>query len=1384
MTAKKKTERSKSRRQPARSAAVPVAESSTSDPPFRESAQQGKSNVERLGFPVVGIGASAGGLEAFKRFFNSMPSDSGIAFVLIPHLDPKHESLMVQLVARQTAMPVVEAGDGQLVEPDHVYIIPPNKFLGISEGRLRLSAPPDPRGRRTAIDTFFQSLADDQQERAIGIVLSGTGSHGTPGIKEIKLVGGMTMAQEPGSADYDQMPRSAIATGEVDYILTPERMPETLVKFVGQSHRSSAGGDASATDLLNRILVLVKSRTRSDFRSYRKNMLLRRIDRRMELGRIDNLAAYLTRLRDDRDEVIALQKDFLIGVTCFFRDPEAYQVLEQRVIPEILSRTQGEAALRVWVPGCSSGEEAYSLAILLIEQFATAKLDANIQIFASDIDEDALGVARRGIYPESAVDDISPERLRRFFSRVDDHSYQVAKQLRDAVVFAPQNVVGDAPFSRLDLISCRNLLIYLEPEIQKKLVSLFHFALNEGGYLVLGPSETVGRQTNLFEPISSRWRIYQRTGTSRRQIVELPIGTGESRRLSGRLVERPNIAAPAIADLMQKQLLAEYAPASVLINPKFEVLCFQGTMDDYLEFPSGEPTRDLLALARQGLRTRLRAMVAQAIRTGEVVTDTVPRVKRGGHYFPCQVTIRPLAEWKGQTELLLVTLQDRAAHLPGPSSPPDTLQDSSLIAQLEYELRATREDLQGTIEELESSNEEMKASNEEMMSMNEELQSVNEELETSKEELQSTNEELITVNSQVNQKLVELNAANADISNLLNSTLIPTVFLTTDFRVRRFTPTAAGLFSLLATDAGRPIDDVTRKFSSDLLLEDCRTMLETRATIEREVRAENGQYFSRRVLPYMAADGRVEGVVLTFVDLTDRKRAADLVNEARMHAENVLATVPVPLLVLDKSLQVRSANSSFYRAFNLQPGNVAGQPLWSLQAGNWDRPPLKSAFARMLADDSEIVDLELSQPSESKGERLVLLNARLIPSLDDRPALILLVIEDITERKRSERELKTLNLTLEDRVALRTNEAEARATDLVRSESALRESEGRLRAIVTTAADAIITIDHQGSIESCNPATERMFDYPASDIIGQKIETLIPWREIDEKFAVLAGVLTAGGRLHPTLKREVIGRRRDGSIFPIDLALSELHDGARQLFTGIIHDISERRALQQELLSIADAEQRRIGQDLHDDIGQELTGLAMKAETLCEIVTEQQIPKRELAEDLIAGLDRTRQKLRALSREMIPVEIDSKGLVGALKELTARLSDGHRIGCVFECRVAAIEIDPGNATQLYHIAQEAITNAIKHAQARNIRVTLESLRTAIKLEVRDDGVGIVDDSARRDGMGLRIMSYRAGLIRGTLKVRRAEGNGTLVSCVVMRGEPSAPDFPKVTGRDS
>ena len=801
-----------------------------------------------------------------------------MAFVLVPHLDPNHQSLMVELLTKHTAMPVCEVEDNMPVKPNHVYIIPPAKYLKIHQRQLHLINPPKQRGAEIAIDNFLRSLAEDQEERAIGIILSGTGSHGTLGLQAIKANGGMTMVQSPDTAEYDRMPQNAIDTGCIDYILSPEEMPEELIKYAQHAY---VRGDwdpielpATEQDQLNRILALLRARIKYDFRCYRKNMLLRRVLRRMGLNHIDELAQYLELLRNDAKEVDRLYHDLLISVTSFFRDPEAYQVLEQRVIPQLIEQ-HSDTPVRVWVPGCATGEEAYSIAMLLIEQFSATKKQPDIQIYATDIDENALEFARQGIYPESITADISSERLLRFFTPVDSH-YQVKKQLRESVVFAAQNLISDAPFSKLDLISCRNLLIYLEPDVQRKVISLFHFALHEDGFLFLGSSETIGRQVDMYETVSKKWRLFRRIGPTRRDMINFPIVSSYKRRgLMQPLIKEDTDHELNFAELTQRQLLADYSPASALINRKYEILYFYGATGDFLQAPTGEPTRDLIAMARQGLRTKLRAACHRAIRDNQPVIDTSARVKINNELLPCKITVKPIVDSKQAEGLLLVSFQISEHSSPDVSRIIEHKgeDESSLITQLEYELKSTREDLQSTIEEMESSNEELKASNEEIMSMNEELQSSNEELETSKEELQSLNEELSTVNSQLQDKVEQLDQAHNDMINLLNSTKIATLFLDTELRIKQFTPATGKLLKLISSDIGRAINTFATDFTGTDLLDDAHLVLEKLTPIEKEIHTADGHDYLRRSQPYRTPDNRIEGVVITFVDITERVRS-------------------------------------------------------------------------------------------------------------------------------------------------------------------------------------------------------------------------------------------------------------------------------------------------------------------------------------------------------------------------------------------------------------------------------------------------------------------------------------------------------------------------------
>lgn len=1156
-----------------------------------------------------------------------MPPDSGIAFVLVPHLDPTHKSLMVELLARHTSMKVVEAQEGMRVEANCVYIIPPNKYMTMIAGVLRLSGPVE--RIPTSIDLFLRSLADDQQEKAICIILSGTGSHGTLGLKAVKAAGGMAAVQDPQTAEYDHMPRSAVATGLADYILPVEEMPRVLRDYVrhfyikGRRRPAEAG---AAPDYLSQVLALLKTRTKFDFRCYRKKMLTRRLERRMGLNHFENLEQYLLYLREYPDEVKQLTRDLLISVTSFFRDGEAYRALQADVIAPLVKSKASDEALRAWVPGCATGEEPYSIAMLLHEQCTKAQKSCRLQIFATDVDEDALEIARRGVYPESIRADISAQRLERFFTRVDESQYQVSKALRESVIFASQNLINDAPFSRLDLISCRNMLIYLEPEVQKKVISLFHFALKERGCLWLGPSETIGRQIDLFEPISKKWRIFRRIGTVRQERVEFPIqakaeAAGDQPR---RPLEPGETRQMNLADLTGRLLLEEFAPAAVLINRKYEILYYYGPTMRYLDVPTGEPTQDLLRMARDGLRSKLRSAIHKAIEDKASVEVSDLQVSRNGGHYPVRVTVKPLTAPPELEGLLLVTFHGLEPKSAPPAAAPAV--DDSLVQQLEYELKATREDLQSTIEELESANEELKASNEEVMSANEELQSANEELETSKEELQSLNEELSTVNSQLQEKVEEVEKTNNDMINLLNCTDIATVFLDTEYRIKRFTPATVRMFKLIASDVGRPIGDIAPRFTDPDLLRDAQRVLGSLASLEKETLTDEGGCYLRRIAPYRTIDNRIEGVAITFVDITERKQAENL--------------------------------------------------------------------------------------------------------------------------------LQHLNRELEQRVAQRTGE--------------LRESRERLEAIVSTAADAIITFDQRGTIESVNPAAERMFGYTAREMVGLNIKLLMasPFRE--EHDDNLADYLKAVAQRAVGASREIRALRKDGSTFPVDMAVSEVEH--QQAFTGILRDITHRKVLERQVLEIAAQEQQRISQELHDGIGQDLTSLGMLADVLARRQQAGKPDDDQLAVKLTKGLERVFVHVRALCRGL--AELESDGLRAALEDLAARTSEQPGIKCTFDCSPTVPSMSAATATHLYRIAQEAVSNALRHGHAVNIRVALQVWPDRWSLSIQDDGVGFIEPNQAIMGMGIATMRYRAGMIGGNLQVAPAPSGGTLVTCTIPRTDNS------------
>ncbi len=1075
---------------------------STDEGQVAEAQKESESTISAIEFPIVGIGASAGGLETFKRLFSDMPTDTGMAFVLVQHLDPHHESIMAELVGKTTKMPVTQVEDEMKIERDHVYMIPPNADLVIDGDRLRLTEPVKERGIRMPIDSFFRSLAEQCRERAICIVLSGTGSDGSLGLKAVKGVGGMAMAEDPEQAHYDGMPKAAVATGEVDFVLPVEEMPDRLVRY--SQHPYIGGGAESAlierapNEKLESILSVLRERTDYDFRSYKTGTLSRRIERRLGLNHIENLDQYLELLRSDKEEVGGLFRDLLIGVTAFFRDPEAWERLETKVLrPLIKSKRRGET-VRVWTVGCSTGEEAYSLAMLLSELFSEENRAPKVQVFATDIDEEAVARARAGIYPESVGADLSKERIARFFDS-EGNELKVKKFLREMVVFAPQNLIDDPPFSKLDLISCRNLLIYLNANVQGRVMPMFHFSLAREGYLFLGNSESIGKHGDLFEPISKEWKIFRKKA----KVVDVAsrpnAGKMRDKEGSAELTDRAKPRKKMMTELARSVLLDRFAPAAVLIDRKYKIYYFHGPTKKYLDYPSGEPSHDLTVLCDKQLSAKVQSAVHRAASSAERVSVIAKSVKRDGESVDVRISVDPI-RGEGDTENYLVSFLDEIPRKQDTSAEGESTEDSDVIAQLEDELQTTREDLQTGIEELETSNEELKASNEEVMSMNEELQSTNEELETSREELQSLNEELTTVNSQLKDKIEELEATNNDLNNLLTSTDIATIFLDSNMRVRRFTPATSELIRLIPSDIGRPLSDIASKFTDELVIEGAKTVLDKLTPLEDEVSDDEGKAYIRRILPYRTHDNYIDGVVITFTDITELRKAADLV---RVREKQQAAVAELGKMALGgASLQdlfseaCRTATNvlgfEYSKILDLQEGGKrfllragVGWEKELIGVGHVDAGRDSQAGYTLEAHGPVIVD-DLSEEKRFHGPPLlvdhgVVSGMSVIIGSEDSPWGVM-GVHSTAHR----------NITVDD-VNFLQSLANVLSTAIERrnAERALERSQERYRLVSDSLPVLISYCDSEKRYQFCNARYQDWFGMDKSAIIGSRIVDVI-----------------------------------------------------------------------------------------------------------------------------------------------------------------------------------------------------------------------------------------------------------------------------------------------------
>ena len=853
---------------------------------------------KNISFPIVGIGASAGGLEALEQFLGHVPAGSGLAFVIVQHLDPTHKGIMPELLQRATGMTVMQVKDRTKVRPDCVYVIPPNKDMSILHGVLHLLEPVAPRGLRLPIDFFLRSLAQDRQEHSIGVILSGMGSDGTLGLRAIKEKAGVVLVQDPATAKFDGMPRSAVDAGLADIVAPVDELPGKILAYLQRTPliaRPELALQDKSQSALEKAVILLRAHTGHDFSLYKRNTLYRRIERRMGIHQISKMASYVRYLQENSQELELLFKELLIGVTNFFRDPAAWEQLRTEAIPALLASRPPGHALRAWVPGCSTGEEAYSLAIVFREALDQFKPKGNfaLQIFATDLDRDAIDKARQGLFPENIAADVSPERLSRFFNQ-DEHGFRVRKEIREMVIFAPQDLIMDPPFTKLDIMSCRNLLIYLTPEVQKKLMPLFHYSLTPGGILFLGSAETIGSHTDLFAPLSGKSRLWRRTETAAGiEPVEFP--SSFSAPPPGGTEVRPPAKPPASVQSLADQLvLQRYAPPAVLVNDKGDIFYISGHTGKYLEPAAGKANWNLFAMTRDGLRYELVAAFQKALRQKGIVMLHGLKVGTDGGQQCVDVSVQQLEEPGPLQGLVMIVFIDMPAPvavkaaLPSGKTPPR----SARLAELEQELQQIRSEARTAHEEMQTSQEELRSANEELQSTNEELQSTNEELTTSKEEMQSMNEELQTVNTELQAKVDELSRSSNDMKNLLDSTDIATLFLDKDLRVRRFTPQATTIIKLIPGDVGRPITDLVSDLTYPDLAADVREVLRTLNSTAKPAAARDGRWFNIRIMPYRTLDDRIEGVVITFADITAAKTLEAKLRSQHASLEKHLAKQP------------------------------------------------------------------------------------------------------------------------------------------------------------------------------------------------------------------------------------------------------------------------------------------------------------------------------------------------------------------------------------------------------------------------------------------------------------------------------------------------------------
>ena len=1353
---------------------------------------------------VAGLGASAGGVEALEAFFAGLPEIDGVAFVVILHLAPDEESRLADVLEAGLPLPVTQVTEAVTIERGHVYVIPPGKNLLAEGRRLVLEPIEEARVRRRPIDHFFRTLAAAYGERAVGVVLSGTGANGTVGVRALKEAGGLILAQDPDDAAFDEMPRSAIASGVVDMVGPAGALAAEVVAYAHRLHRVQLGTPTALAEdgakALQGILSQLRARTGHDFAHYKRATVLRRLDRRLHVTGADSLDAYLDHLRENAAEAEALLDDLLISVTNFFRDSEAFEVLE-RAVPRLFEGKGPDAEVRVWVPGCATGEEAYSVAMLLLEHASTLAEPPRVQVFATDLSDEAVRTARTGAYPESIEADVSVERLRRFFSH-ENGRYRVTEPLREAVLFAPHSLLADPPFSRLDLVTCRNLLIYFQRDLQQQALAVFHYALRPGGLLFLGTSESPGGGMELFGVVDKRARLYRRLGVEtpppalprvpRVLYDPTPGGTG-----APPVLPRPE-HEPSEAARVHRALREETAPPSVLVGENGDVVHVSEGAERFLQISSGAPTRALAKLLRPELRAAAQMALIQARREGRTAESAPVPFGQDGEAQAVTVRARPAPD--GDLVQLVFDVLPPALAAAVPTADADEV--------LAESLRQTQEQLQVSVEEFETSREELRAQNEELQSINEELRSTAEELETSKEEAQSMSEELRTVNDELKHKVDETARAKGDLENLVTSTEIATLFLDRQLRIQRFTPRVRDLFHVLASDVGRPLGDLAQKFGGARLVEDAEAVLDRLEVTEREVESEDGRWYLVHTRPYRSTEDRIDGVVVTFVDITRRKAdEAELQASAdraafRAALADALRTIADPVAVQAEAARALGEHLGASRVHyaEVEPdgehavvarGYARGVPDGSGRYDLTDYPALiddaragRTLVVADIPDDDRLSPSEKKQFAELPVEAIVV-----VPLVKDSRLVAVFAVHDDAPHAWTAAE-----------VALIEETAERTWSDVERAcaEQALRTSETRYRTLFESIDEGFCVVemveDEAGTPVSyrfveTNPAFEQQSGLAGAE--GKTIHELVPGVE-GHWVETYGRVAATGERARFIEESPAMGLWFEVDAFrigaPEDRRVAILFTDItqrkrderkiRELNASLEARVAERteqvRRLSGRLAVAEHEERRRIALVLHDDLQQQLAGLAITHHILWRSPgSDEDRALREKADEILDGATAL---TRTLASELSPPSLESEDLGDTLRWLAERKLDLHQLDVTVEVDGTCEVPGDGVRTLLYNTVRELLFNVVKHAGTARATVRAHRDGPAVVVEVEDEGDGFDADAPGTGGGGLGLFSVRERIemAGGHLELDSERGRGTRVTITVPVAEEGAP----------